>query len=38
MRAWVAASSASLQGWSDFLRVSADTATKAAKAFDDEMK
>jgi hypothetical protein len=38
MRGWTAAYGAALKGWSDMLRTSADTATRAAKAFDDEMK
>jgi hypothetical protein len=38
MRGWTAAYGAALKSWSDLLRASADTATRAAKAFDDEMK
>jgi hypothetical protein len=38
LRGWTAAYGAALRGWSDLLRASAETATRAAQAFDDEMK
>lgn len=38
VRAWAAAYSASVRGWADVMRVSAETAGNAAKAFDEALR
>jgi hypothetical protein len=38
VRAWAAAYSASVRGWADVMRVSAESAANAAKAFDDALR
>ena len=38
VRAWAAAYSASVRGWADVMRVSAETAANTAKAFDEAFR
>ena len=38
IRGWTSAYSVALQGWSDLMKVSADTVSRAAKAFDEAIK